>query len=61
MSAKILNDELQLADVVLNPQLGTNQVTFKASAAFIEVGEQAAREAVTTIKRKIAVSMGRLG
>jgi predicted acylesterase/phospholipase RssA/CRP-like cAMP-binding protein len=61
MSAKILNDELQLADVVLNPQLGTNQVTFKASAAFIEVGEQAAREAVTTIKRKIAGSMGRLG
>lgn len=54
MSTRLVQEEMQLADVVLNPHLGINQITFKASASFIEAGEKAAREAMDAIKGSIA-------
>ncbi|HLO18022.1 MAG TPA: patatin-like phospholipase family protein, partial [Anaerolineales bacterium] len=53
MSDNILREELQLADIVLNPQLETQEMTFKSSAAFIQKGVEVTREMVTTIKRKL--------
>ncbi len=53
MSDNILREELQLADVVLNPRLETQELTFKASAAFIRKGVEVTREVVTDIKRKL--------
>jgi len=53
MSEKIRQEELQLADVVLHPDLGVNALSFKASPSLIQLGEKATREAVATIKKKI--------
>ncbi len=53
MSKKIVEDELQLADIVLKPDISVNQVSFKLSPFNIAMGEQAAREAIPSIKRKI--------
>lgn len=53
MSRKIVHEELQLADIVLNPQMETNTVTFKASSSYIRLGEKLAREALDEIRRKI--------
>ncbi|MBD2843631.1 patatin-like phospholipase family protein [Paenibacillus sp. IB182496] len=54
MSEKIVSEELQLADVVLRPQLDTNQMTFKASTLLIQKGELAACEAVAAIRNKMS-------
>jgi predicted acylesterase/phospholipase RssA/CRP-like cAMP-binding protein len=53
MSDHILREELQLADVVLNPQLDIQVNTFKSSAAYIREGVRTTREMVTSIKRII--------
>lgn len=53
MSERILREEMQLADVVLNPQLGVNQMTFKASSEFIRVGSEVTREAMDTIRARM--------
>lgn len=53
MSNNILREELQLADVVLNPQLDIQVNTFKSSTAYIREGVRATRERVTDIKRMI--------
>lgn len=53
MSRRIVNEELQLADVVLHPQIGLNKMTFKSSAAFIQAGEVVTREAIAAIKQRI--------
>ncbi|TMV48676.1 cyclic nucleotide-binding domain-containing protein [Paenibacillus mesophilus] len=57
MSDNILREELQLADVVLNPQLNIQVNTFKSSTAYIREGVRATREMVTAIKRLIHRSM----
>lgn len=58
MSDKIVTEELQLADIVLHPQLEVNDVTFKSSAAYIQAGVKVTREAITEIKRKINAITG---
>jgi predicted acylesterase/phospholipase RssA/CRP-like cAMP-binding protein len=54
MSKKIVTEELQLADIVLKPDITTNQVSFKLSAHNIAMGEKAAREALQSIKNKLS-------
>lgn len=54
MSTRLVQEEMQLADVVLNPHPGIAPFTFKSSSAFIAAGEKAAREALAAIQRKIA-------
>ncbi len=56
MSDNILREELQLADVVLNPRLELQANTFKSSAAYIREGVRTTREMVTTIKRLLHTS-----
>lgn len=53
MSRKIITEEVQIADVVLKPEITTNQVSFKLSTHNIAMGEKAAREAIAMIKSKI--------
>lgn len=60
MSEKIVREEIQLADVVLKPHQGSNQLTFKASPSLIRMGEKAAREAVASIQAKIEASTVRI-
>ncbi|MBD2866464.1 patatin-like phospholipase family protein [Paenibacillus oceani] len=53
MSKRMIQDELQLADVVLSPRLKNNQITFKASASYIQAGEYVTRESLEAIKQKM--------
>jgi predicted acylesterase/phospholipase RssA/CRP-like cAMP-binding protein len=53
MSQKIIAEEVPLADIVLKPEITTNQVSFKLSAHNIAMGEKAAREALAMIKSKL--------
>jgi len=53
MSQKMIAEEVQMADVVLRPNVTANSVSFKLSTQNIEMGEQAAREAIALIKSKI--------
>ncbi len=57
MSGRIAQEEMQLADIVLNPRIGSSQITFKASSTYIQAGEKAAREAMPLLRRKIDASM----
>lgn len=50
MSKKMVAEELQLADVVLNPRIEQHQISFKSSAYYIKMGEEAAREALPFIQ-----------
>jgi len=52
MSEKIVQEELQLADIVLQPQL-ESQLDFKASLSYIQEGEKVARKAVPSLHKKI--------
>jgi len=54
MSAKMMKEELQLADVVLRPDLGFNQISFKDAEMCIAAGEAITREAVVRIKNKLS-------
>ncbi|MFD5021483.1 patatin-like phospholipase family protein [Paenibacillus sp. NPDC058367] len=56
MSAKLIKEELQLADVILRPDLGFNQISFKDADDYIAAGEVVTREAITQIRQKIAAS-----
>jgi predicted acylesterase/phospholipase RssA/CRP-like cAMP-binding protein len=51
MSEKIVREELQLADIVLKPQLELQEHTFKSSGAFIRRGEEVTRQALADILR----------
>ncbi|WP_276354091.1 patatin-like phospholipase family protein [Cohnella caldifontis] len=53
MSKRMILEELQLADIVLNPRLEHASVSFKLSAASIQAGENAARQSIADILRKI--------
>ena len=53
MSKRMIQDELQLADFVLNPQFGTSAMSFKESAVSIQAGEQAALESLAAIERRL--------
>lgn len=48
-----MRQEELLADVVLNPHMEHNPLSFKASAALIQSGEKTAREAIYSIRSKI--------
>lgn len=54
MSQKMVSEEVQMADVVLKPQITTNQISFKLSAYNIAMGEKAAQEALAMIRSKLA-------
>ncbi|NIK77784.1 putative acylesterase/phospholipase RssA/CRP-like cAMP-binding protein [Paenibacillus castaneae] len=54
MSAKMVKEELQLADIVLRPDLGHNQISFKDSQICIAAGEAVTRDAIMRIKKKLS-------
>lgn len=54
MSAKMVKEELQLADIILRPDLGHNQISFKDSQICIAAGEAVTREAIMRIKKKLS-------
>lgn len=53
MSAKLVKEELQLADIVLRPDLGFNQISFKDAANYIAAGEVVTRESIARIRERI--------
>lgn len=53
MSDKIVQEELQLADVVLRPQLDIQEFTFKQSAAYIRCGVETTCDSLTQIRAAI--------
>lgn len=50
MSNKIVQEELQMADIVLKPEMDIQDMTFKSSAAFIERGIQVSRRSLAEIR-----------
>jgi len=53
MSAKIVREELQLADIVIRPKLDHIQNGFKDSNLYVQQGEQSTHEAMSNIRRLI--------
>lgn len=53
MSAKLVKEELQIADVVLRPDLGFNQITFKDYLFSIEAGKKVTNSALEQINARI--------
>ena len=53
MSRRMIQDEMQLADVVINPCLESGSISFKESAATIAAGEKAARASLAAIIHKL--------
>lgn len=53
MSQRIVQEEMQLADVVLKPQLDIQEITFKQSTAFIQKGVEVTRESLDLLRAKI--------
>lgn len=53
MSAKLVREELQLADIVLRPDLGFGQISFKDASNYVMAGEAVTQEAITLIRQKI--------
>ena len=56
MSAKLVKEELQLADIILRPDLGFNQISFKDAAHYIAAGEKVTLDSIAQIRQKIASS-----
>lgn len=54
MSAKLVKEELQLADIILRPDLGFNQISFKDADNYIAAGEVVTIESIARIRQKIA-------
>lgn len=57
MSAKLVKEELQLADVVLRPELGFNQISFRDAANYVAAGEVVTREAIARIRQKMGEAL----
>jgi predicted acylesterase/phospholipase RssA/CRP-like cAMP-binding protein len=53
MSEHQANDEMELADVVIRPQVPVSGYSFKNAMAFIQKGEQQAREVLPIIRKKM--------
>jgi len=53
MSAKMVKEELQLADIILRPDLGYNQISFKDAKFCVAAGEVVTVEAINRIHNKI--------
>lgn len=53
MSERIVNDELQLADIVIKPWLANNQLSFKESSSYIERGYEVTKAQIPDILEKI--------
>lgn len=51
MSAKMVREELQLADIILRPDLGFQQIGFKDMNFCISAGEQVTRQSVEQIRQ----------
>lgn len=58
MSDKIIREELQLADVVITPQIENSVTTFKLSTDLIAEGRQVAQQMMPVIKNKLSVFTG---
>lgn len=58
MSDKIVQEEMQLADVVLRPQLEVQEYTFKSSSAFIQKGVEVTRQALSDILKQVQQAGG---
>jgi len=54
MSAKMVREELQLADIILRPDLGFQQIGFKDMHYCISAGEQVTRQSVEKIRHLLA-------
>lgn len=55
MSAKLVKEELQLADVILRPDLGVNQIHFKDAAFCMTAGEAVTRDSLEQIRKKMGM------
>lgn len=55
MSAKMVREELQLADVILRPDLGFNQISFKDTPFCMDAGIAITRENLHKIQQKITM------
>ncbi|THF74290.1 patatin-like phospholipase family protein [Cohnella fermenti] len=53
MSKRMMQDELQLADIVLNPRLENGSISFKLSSLHIQEGERVARDSLSAIQDKL--------
>lgn len=53
MSERIVNDEIQLADIVIKPWLANNQLNFKESLSYIERGYEVTKVMIPEILEKI--------
>lgn len=53
MSDKIMQEEMQLADIVLKPQLDIQEYTFKSSGLFIERGVHVTRQSIAAIRQAV--------
>lgn len=54
MSTKMVKEELQLADVVLHPDFGMNQITFQHTPFCVDAGMLVTREKIEQIHQKIS-------
>lgn len=54
MSAKMVKEELQLADVILRPNLGIQQISFQDTLFCVEAGAKITRENLHKIKQKVS-------
>lgn len=53
MSVNKVQDELQLADIIIKPQIKLHSHSFKDSASYIATGERIARESLDDIRRQM--------
>ena len=53
MSQRLIDDELEWADIVIRPQSPVSGYSFKNSPAFFKMGEKVTREKVGLIRRRI--------
>lgn len=53
MSKRMIKDELQMADFVLNPLFDTSAMSFKESAICIRAGEEVASKVIPAVKQKM--------
>lgn len=53
MSAKMVREELQIADVILRPDLGLNQISFKDHKFCIDAGERIMKSSIEQLQQAI--------
>lgn len=53
MSAKLIKEELQIADIILRPELGYKPITFKDFSLCINAGQKVTKDALSQIKQQL--------